>query len=60
MIELIRSIDRVLTWRRLAMITIPVIWLASFSDISTDLIVYFGFCGVIASVLSLRGQEGDA
>lgn len=59
MVDFINLIDRVATWRGLAIITIPVLLLSTVAKLDISLIISLGFFGVIASVLSLRGQEGD-
>lgn len=60
MSDLLQATNRIVTWRRLAIFTIPAIWLSCAAGMDVKLIISLGFCGVMASILSLRGQEGDA
>lgn len=59
MINFLKSMNQLLTWRMLSLAIIPTILLMSISKSSIESILALGLCGVIASVLSLRGQEGD-
>lgn len=60
MIDFLKTINQILTWRIVSVMIIPVLLLMSISDSSIADISVIGFCGIIASVLSLRGQEGDS